>query len=185
MVQTFVMRLPARPPTTFCDGDLVLRVVSAEDWQLQQQLSGTEDVVRWTTIPEQLTEAAARARAERAHVRYGTVVAAEYVVERAAVCCGQVGIAALDHDVAEVFYALLPAARGRGTATRAIATLVQWAHGAGVRAVVLRTHPDNIASQRTAVRCGFVITGETVDLVKGVPRQLLRWSHVAEQAPGS
>jgi RimJ/RimL family protein N-acetyltransferase len=179
------MGLPARPPETVQDGDLSLRLVSEEDWPLQQALSNVDDVVRWTTVPDGLSMQAAKERARGAHSRWLAGVGAQYVVERQGIACGEVGIAAVDGG-AEVFYALLPAARGRGIATQSVTLLVHWAKSVGIGEVVLRTFPDNLASQQTAARCGFVPTGDAVGLVKGVPTRLLRWSHRDEaSAPES
>jgi RimJ/RimL family protein N-acetyltransferase len=178
------MPLLVRPPETFQEGDLALRVLSGQDWRLLQALSNVDDVVRWTTVPACLSEQAARERVAHVHARYIANAGAQYVVEREGAPCGEVGIAAGVNGCAEVFYALLPAARGRGTATRSVTLLVNWAKSAGIGEVTLRTFPDNAASQQTAARCGFLPTGETTALVNGIHTRLLAWSH-RDEAPAA
>jgi len=61
---------------------------------------------------------------------------------------------------AGVGYWLVPAARGRGVATRAVRLLARWAFDAlGVARLELTCGPDNVASQRVAERCGFTCEG--------------------------
>ena len=52
-------------------------------------------------------------------------------------------------------YWLKPEARGRGWTTRAVIAVVDWARGKGVTEFFLTTHPDNVASQRVALKAGF------------------------------
>ena len=171
------MKLPTPPPKSFQDGLLTLRLVSNDDWPLEQALSNVADVVTWTSIPAELSEQAARERVERANLRYLKGVSARYVVEQDGRACGHVGIGAVGDGPPEVGYALLPAARGSGIATRSIRLLLGWAADVGIDEVALHTFPDNLDSQRTATRCGFVLTGETVRASKEVETTLLTWSH--------
>ena len=61
---------------------------------------------------------------------------------------------------AGIGYWLVPAARGRGVATRAVRLLARWAFDAlGVARLELTCGPDNVASQRVAERCGFTCEG--------------------------
>lgn len=60
------------------------------------------------------------------------------------------GIAALDAEVPEVVYALLPAARGRGVATEAATCLSDWLLDHGRPVVALITVEGNVASERVA-----------------------------------
>jgi RimJ/RimL family protein N-acetyltransferase len=60
----------------------------------------------------------------------------------------------------EVGYYLRQDAWGNGYATRALALVTDWLlSDGGFGEVLLRTHPDNTASQRVAERAGFVRTG--------------------------
>ncbi len=67
-----------------------------------------------------------------------------------------------DHDLSawtpvgvEMGWTVLPAWRGRGIATEAVAALVAWALEQGVSGVVAGIDPANLASQRVAERVGF------------------------------
>jgi RimJ/RimL family protein N-acetyltransferase len=55
----------------------------------------------------------------------------------------------------ELAYLAQQAGRGRGFMTRAVALLVEWLFEQGVGRLEVRTHPDNLASQRLAERVGF------------------------------
>jgi len=60
----------------------------------------------------------------------------------------------------EVGYYLRQDAWGNGYATRALELVTGWLlSDGGFAEVLLRTHPDNTASQRVAERAGFVRTG--------------------------
>jgi RimJ/RimL family protein N-acetyltransferase/diadenosine tetraphosphate (Ap4A) HIT family hydrolase len=63
-------------------------------------------------------------------------------------------------DEGSIGYWIAPGARNRGVATRALEALSRWAvYEAGVRRLLLTTHPDNRASQRVAEKAGFHSTG--------------------------
>ena len=66
----------------------------------------------------------------------------------------------LSQGRAAVGYWLVPEARGRGIATRAVRLLARWAFDSlGVARLELTCGPDNEASQRVAARCGFTREG--------------------------
>ncbi len=171
------MDLPSLLPRSFKDGEVVLRLLSNSDWPLEQALSNVADLVRWTSVSARLSEQEARERVQRSISRYRAGAGGRYVVERYGLACGTVGIGTAGDGPAEVGYALLPAARGAGVATRSIRLLVEWAVRVGIDEVALHTFPDNLASQRTASRCGFVLTGQTIRAVKGADTALLTWSY--------
>ncbi|HEY6053477.1 MAG TPA: GNAT family N-acetyltransferase [Gaiellaceae bacterium] len=57
---------------------------------------------------------------------------------------------------AELGYAVVPEARGRGVATTALAELTEWALAElDVPRLELRIDPDNHGSKRAAERCGY------------------------------
>jgi RimJ/RimL family protein N-acetyltransferase len=61
---------------------------------------------------------------------------------------------------AAVGYWLAPEARGRGIATCAVRLIARWAfEELGIARLELTCGPDNEASQRVALRCGFVREG--------------------------
>jgi RimJ/RimL family protein N-acetyltransferase len=65
-----------------------------------------------------------------------------------------------DRGAASAGYWLLPQARGRGVATKALRLVAGWAFAQlGVERLFLTTAPDNVASQRVAERAGFTREG--------------------------
>ena len=66
----------------------------------------------------------------------------------------------LDTQRAGIGYWLAPEARGRGVASHTVRLLADWAFSVlGLKRIKLTCGPDNDASQRVAVRCGFVREG--------------------------
>jgi RimJ/RimL family protein N-acetyltransferase len=64
----------------------------------------------------------------------------------------------------EVGYFLKPDAWGQGLATAALRLVSDWLLDVEqVERIVLITHPDNLASQRVAIRAGFVVDGLETD----------------------
>jgi RimJ/RimL family protein N-acetyltransferase len=62
-------------------------------------------------------------------------------------------------DNYEVAYLARAEGRGRGLMTRAVRLLCDWLLEEGVGRIELRTHPDNVASQKLAERAGFTREG--------------------------
>jgi RimJ/RimL family protein N-acetyltransferase len=59
----------------------------------------------------------------------------------------------------ELAYLAAEAGRGRGLVTRAVKLVCTWLLDAGVGRIEIRTHPENVPSQRVAERCGFQLEG--------------------------
>ena len=69
-------------------------------------------------------------------------------------------VAAVRDGAVEVAYWVLPDARKQGVATRAVRALLPWVRERFPQARVwAKTQPDNAASQRVLLGCGFVETG--------------------------
>jgi RimJ/RimL family protein N-acetyltransferase len=128
-------------------------------------------VVRWTSHPAGLDEAAARARVERSR---GNAVVRRYAIVLNGQGVGLAGIAVRDDP--EIFYALLPAGRGRGAATAAARALADWALEAGARRVMLLTIPGNAASEAVARRAGFAEAGTETRPYRDVPTEMTAWA---------
>lgn len=62
---------------------------------------------------------------------------------------------------AEIGYWVAPTARARGVATEAAALLAAHVFASGTHRIELRTHPENIASQRVALAAGFSREGSS------------------------
>jgi RimJ/RimL family protein N-acetyltransferase len=76
------------------------------------------------------------------------------------------------HDVPEIGWGLLPEAHGRGYATEAVRAIMDWAENRfGKTRMVCIIDPDNDASLRVAMRCGFRECAHTT--YKGEPTILL------------
>ncbi len=78
------------------------------------------------------------------------------------ICVGHVWVNVNSGDATTgyVGYWLLPSARGRGLATRAVRLLSDWAvHGLGITRLQLLTEPANEQSQRVAEPSGFKRVG--------------------------
>jgi RimJ/RimL family protein N-acetyltransferase len=58
-------------------------------------------------------------------------------------------------DNYEIAYLAREEGRGRGLMTRAVRLLCDWLFEEGVARIEIRTHPDNVASQKLAERAGF------------------------------
>jgi RimJ/RimL family protein N-acetyltransferase len=74
----------------------------------------------------------------------------------------------------EVGYHVVPAARGRGVATRMLASFSDWLREHGADTVVLTIGPDNAASLTIARKAGFVQVGEEWDEEDGLQLVLER-----------
>ncbi|QYG93117.1 GNAT family N-acetyltransferase [Iamia sp. SCSIO 61187] len=59
----------------------------------------------------------------------------------------------------EVTYWVLPSARGRGVAARAVRAVTDWAHGAGFQRLEIRHSVENPGSCRVAERAGYPAEG--------------------------
>jgi RimJ/RimL family protein N-acetyltransferase len=71
-------------------------------------------------------------------------------------CVGHVWINVGSDAAGAVGYWLLPEARGKGFATRAVRLICDWAfRDIGIPELRLVTEPENLASQRVAERAGF------------------------------
>jgi [ribosomal protein S5]-alanine N-acetyltransferase len=73
----------------------------------------------------------------------------------------------------EIAYGLAPEYRGHGYAREAACALTDYALGAGgARCVRAHTRPDNAASVRVLVACGFAFIGEVIEPEDGLVQ---RW----------
>lgn len=172
-----------RPPAALAAPPFALTAVTEEDWPVEVALSATPDVAAWTYYPAGLDEVAARARLLRQQARAAEGLVQRYVVrDGAGTALGTCGITGLPADEPEVFYALLPAARGRGAVTAAVLALVAWAEGAGYGSVALMTVEGNAASERVAQRAGFTERGTSTGEQRGRQVVLRRWARPTSPA---
>jgi RimJ/RimL family protein N-acetyltransferase len=85
-------------------------------------------------------------------------------------------------DVAQIGYWLLPRARGRGIATRAVTELTNWLFALAAQRVFLTVVEDNQASIRVAQRAGFAFDGpvDEREMWNGRSRAILRYAVTAQ-----
>jgi len=141
-------------PDSLTDGVVTLRPADERDLDAIQAGIEDPDVVRWIG-PAHGTAAETLALNER---RAAAGSPTFCVCEQEDRCLGLAWLNRDDDDAsaASIGYFLLPGARGRGLATRAVRLLAAWARGpGGVRGLRLVTAVDNAASRAVAERSGF------------------------------
>lgn len=97
------------------------------------------------------------------------------ILDQAGHALGTCGIGKLRTAVPEIFYALVPTARGRGAATEATKLLATWALAHDCSKVALETVEGNTASERVARRAGFAPVDRYEDEHRGEQVMLTRW----------
>ena len=139
-------------------GEVRLRRLRADDAGELARLRSDPDVVRWST-PEGCTpEEAARAVAEADEVwRNGTRAELAIATREDDLLVGSISLTFYGAARASVGFDVAPEARGRGIATRGVATLTAWAFATFPVLVRLELWalPGNAASARVAERAGF------------------------------
>lgn len=141
-------------PSSLTDGVVNLRPPGAQDLDAIQAGIEDPDVVRWIGPPHGNSAETHALNERRAAAGSPTFC----VCEREDRCIGLAWLNRDDDDASagSVGYFLLPDARGRGLATRAVRLLAAWARGpGGVRHLRLVTAADNAASRAVASRAGF------------------------------
>ncbi len=148
--------VPPDPPLT---GERIsLRPFRASDAAAIVESCRDPEIPRFTMMAEGLTEDQARLWIENGLEWWPRGVARFAItITPSDRCVGQIGIQVdLPMRRAEAFYWLDPVVRQQGIASEALELVTGWAfqHFDIVR-VQLVTNLDNVASQRTAERCGF------------------------------
>lgn len=160
-----------------------LRILTPAEWHIEQELSRVADVPTWTMYPPDLTEERARARAALNVDVAEAGFAIRYLVVESGEIVGTAGFGRRADGEYEVFYALKPEGRGRGLATDAVGTLVDWLHAQGERRIWLSTLDGNTASENVAKRTDFLAVGSGVH-VDGRPITVWRRDSPSASAPG-
>lgn len=145
------LRAPS-PPLT--DGVVTLRPPADGDLAAIDLGLHDPDVVRWFGQP--VSSAADVLALNRSRWADGSPTFS--ICEQDLACVGHVWMnrSTSDLTTGSIGYWLLPGARGRGLATRAVRLISDWAiEGLGIWRLRLYTEPDNEPSQRVAERSGF------------------------------
>jgi RimJ/RimL family protein N-acetyltransferase len=147
------------PSPTLGDGVVTLRAWTAADAPAIEPVCGDPAVCQFTNVPLAYSEETARAWIERhdRRRREGEAVVLAIVDAGDGRVLGNAILLRFDWEagVGEIGYWLLPAARGRGAATRAAALLAGWAFDElGLELLEFDVAPGNAASQRVVGRLG-------------------------------
>jgi ribosomal-protein-alanine N-acetyltransferase len=150
------------PDPPLVDGELRLRPWTAGDAAALSAAWGDPEVARFTGVPADRSEAAARRWIEGDGARRAAGRSLDLVVDVDGQVAGEVGL--VDRPgrpgVAEVGWWIGPAHRGRGLAARAVRLLAGWALGAlELSALEAVCDPANPASAAVARRAGFTPDG--------------------------
>lgn len=156
---------PPDPPLS--DGVVHVRAWSSADAPAVTRACQDPDIARWTLVPEPYTESHALAFIASASHQMAGGVAAPLAVAASGddALLGAIGLNVIDWErrAADVGYWVAPPARGRGVAVRAVDLIARWAFDTlGLEHLDLRPHRDNEASQRVALRAGFVPVEEAL-----------------------
>ena len=147
---------PQRPDDNprLSDGVVTLRLPDEGDLAAIELGIHDPDVVRWIGP----SEAGAVDVLELNRKRWAEGSPTFSICEMDGLCVGHIwiNVRADDRRVGSVGYWLLPIARGRGLATRAVRLISAWAVATlGIKRLLLTTEPANSPSQRVAMRSGF------------------------------
>ena len=157
--------MPSLPETLTLHGEgVVLRDWRDADAAALEPVCGEWDVSRFTSVPWDYShgEALAWVGRQREKRSRGTVLAMAILAEGEEGALGNVNLAEFSEDgrQASLGYWVVPAARGRGVASRAAAILTRWGFETlGLQRIELEILPGNLASHRVAERLGATYEG--------------------------
>lgn len=145
-------------PVVLQDGELVLRPWQAGDADVRVRAGRDPEIRQWTSVPRDVDHDAALEWIAWSQLAIATGEALHLALTVDDRCVGSIGLIDVhqDHRRAEIGYWLLPEARGRGLAPRALRLLTAWSLGElPLARLDLYTNTDNDASMAVALRCGF------------------------------
>ena len=148
------MTPPLAPDPPLTDGSVLLRASEPSDLPAIEAGIHDPDVIRWIGP----TEGSAIDVIALNRQRWASGSPTLSICERDGTCVGLVwaNVRGLDQTTGWVGYWLLPTARGRGLATRAVRLVSGWAlREMGLTNIRLTTEPENERSRRVAERSGF------------------------------
>lgn len=146
------------PIDTVVDGRVTLRPWRPEDAPVRVRAGADPDIQRWTSVPHDVDEEAARAWVAWSEQARSDRTALYFAVTLDGRCVGSAGLVDLhpDHLRAEVGYWLVSDARGHGLATRALRLLTSWCFtNLNLARLDLFTNTDNDASMAVALKGGY------------------------------
>jgi RimJ/RimL family protein N-acetyltransferase len=162
-----------RPPDSPLVGPQVrLRPLSDEDEAAVFSACQDAEIQLWTSVPSPYSREDARSYVEFSKRAWQEGSTATFsILHQDGEFLGLVDLRLYEDAVAEVAYWVKADARGQGIATEAVRLVSTWAiERLGIARVQLGTHPENLASQRVAIKAGFTREGVLRSLreIKGV-----------------
>ena len=179
------------PHPTPTDGTVVLRRWTVADLGCVRAASEEGRVPKYTSVPERFTEEDGRAwiRRQQERTRTGQGWSLAIGDARTAEALGCVVLMLRPQaGVAGIGYWLVPEARARGYATRAVGLLTAWGLGAGgLDRIEAWVEPGNDASVRVLSRCGFEYEGRLHSFLRFPTRRAdaLVFSRIREIEPAT
>lgn len=176
-----MLRLPDPP---LGDGTVTLRPFGTEDIPDIVAACRDPEIPRWTRVPDDYSEADARAFLAMASAgrTEGTAIVLAVCDATDEALLGATGIHGIGEGTGEIGYWMRREARGRGAATRAVRLVSGWAlTDLGLARLDLLAEPANAASQRVAEKAGFSREGllRGYRELKGTRRDFVMFSLLA------
>ncbi|SES45319.1 GNAT family N-acetyltransferase [Actinokineospora terrae] len=143
---------------TITNGEHTLREWSHDDIEVLREAATDPYIPAITTVPQPFDPATAAAYIDRQKDRARAGTGYSFVVVEGSRPIGNIGpwLRDLDLGRASIGYWLVPSARGKGTATRILTTLSDWAFATlHIPRLELYVEPWNTASLRAAQKAGF------------------------------
>jgi RimJ/RimL family protein N-acetyltransferase len=145
-------------------GDIRIRLRSDADIPAIVAACRDPEIPRWTRVPFDYDEGAAREWSVRAANDQANGDSLSVLVTDAVddTLLGSIGIVAIDWEDGrcDLGYWMAAEARGRGVATRAVRALADWAFASlPIERINICAEPDNAASRRVAENAGFTFEG--------------------------
>jgi len=179
------------PDAPLSDGTVILRGWERRDLPAIVAASHDPYIPEVTTVPAVHSDAGGLAWLERQAQRLRERVGYPFAIADAQTdqALGFIGLW-LRGGPAELGYWVVPAARGRGVAVRAVRLVSGWAFTTlGLARVRIQVEPANVASRRVALRAGFRQEGGIRQAeIAGRPRDVIVFSLSASDpavSPGS
>lgn len=146
-----------RPPATITDGVVVLRQLREGDRAATLATMRDPRVRRWLNMPKEPRDRDFDTLLRTVRAGWASGDRLDYVVtERGEdVSLGAVIASRRARDNFEIAYLAREAGRGRGLLTRAVTLLCDALFATGIGRLEVRTHTENLDSQKLAERCGF------------------------------
>jgi RimJ/RimL family protein N-acetyltransferase len=168
------------PEPALRSDEIILRPFRLDDAPAVVEACRDPAIGRFTFMKEGLTLDDARRWIEDAIQRWGSGVPRFAITDATTGrFLGQVGMAVDEqYQSAEMFYWVAGPERGRGVASVALGLICDWAFANALERLFLVVNPDNEASHRVALRCGFTREGTLrgYERFKGGRPDVVSWS---------